>query len=91
MGSVMAEQWNVGKSAFVPRHDAPVVISYGLYIVHDDIRGYIAAVKNESDSKKIAAAPEMLEALELLMNGHDDCCNACRVGYWAIVKAKGGD
>ena len=25
----MAEQWNVGKSAFVPRHDAPVVISYG--------------------------------------------------------------
>ena len=73
----MPEQWNVGKSAFVSRHDAPVVISYGLYIVHDDIRGYIAAVKNESDSKKIVAAPDMLAALVYLRELH-------RLGIWAI-------
>ena len=52
---------------------------------------YLATFETEwkANGNLIIAAPDLLAACELFMIGHDDCCDACRAGYWAIAKARG--
>lgn len=46
---------------------------------------------DESDAALIAAAPELLEALEGLLEEHTDClhCEVCGPAHRAIAKARG--
>lgn len=61
----------------------------------DDIE--LAKVRTRQDAQMMAAAPYLLEALELMLDIHgwyhpelpDGQCNACQKARAAIIKAKG--
>ena len=41
------------------------------------------------NARIMTASPELLKAIEALMAGHDDCCDACRNAYWLIEQIRG--
>ncbi len=66
--------------------------------VAQDASSYAASCdfKNDNDAKLIAAAPELLQALEIILQTHDLTCKGeeCGIGgidlaRFAIAKAKG--
>ena len=61
-------------------------ISVGLNLIDDEIEGLSLTEENEANAKLIAASPELLKALELIMSLSNDP-EIIRIAHKAIEKA----
>ena len=55
------------------------------YVSADGVDGMVAIVNGEANARRVAAAPEMLEALKAMYNFH--CANSCQGPIHSFARA----
>lgn len=78
-----------GGGSFIDHIDTEYVAHRVAFVYSDDAIEHIVTERNLADARLIAAAPDMLTALEILATGNTDPSRVVEIARAAIAKATG--